>query len=322
MNPTNRTIIQLFKTTPLFLKRGEGSGEGKNFFSREKKLPLPTAHFSIGGDQRELQNTPLFLKRGEGLGEGENLFPREKKFSPSPIKPFTLIELLVVIAIIAILAAMLLPALQSARGRAQGASCLSNEKQLGAIYLFYADDYNSYLPCRDSLIGGFTPGGEAISAKNWLDGVVLYYLRRDNASKESVDLLRCPLETATEDITTNYGLNYLIATENGKGLKTSSFTNSGKTAMLVENYGHLCYGCDATNPAGTHVTGNIGPNRAPYFRHNRQAGVIFLDGHAESRDKMKIPSADGYPGASTEALTNTWFNSGKIDKSKATLEGF
>ena len=103
---------------------------------------------------------------------------------------FTLIELLVVIAIIAILAAILLPALNSARERGRGAACMNNAKQIASAMLMYLDTSDDNFPFADpSQWGSYAAPTAKCTGYFW--NALLYHAGLLDVDSDAA-LLRCP----------------------------------------------------------------------------------------------------------------------------------
>jgi prepilin-type N-terminal cleavage/methylation domain-containing protein len=122
------------------------------------------------------------------------------RFNGEPNRPraFTLIELLVVIAIIAILAALLLPALASAKRNAQRTVCLNNLKQINQGLQLYAGDNSGALPIAPDLANSFEDstysGAGTNSTAVFYKGLMKIYVGLRGPSSPQDKIFACPAD--------------------------------------------------------------------------------------------------------------------------------
>lgn len=116
-------------------------------------------------------------------------------------KGFTLIELLVVIAIIGILAALLLPALNSARAKVKRTTCLNNLKQIDFAVQMYTGDSNDQTPA-----GKVAHVPLAMSFKE----LTKNYVGLKGAPSTQDRLFACPADTFYYDYATKFHPGYWV----------------------------------------------------------------------------------------------------------------
>ena len=219
-------------------------------------------------------------------------------------RDFTLIELLIVIAMIAVLASMLLPALNKARGRAEAIKCISNLKQCHMSEWFYSETYDGYFvqytrgrswvkclmewsdfksyrmagcPSIRGSVTASNPTDLTGNGTSWPWGAqVLWctygiYRSRGDANYESIK------ETAGDFA---YGVGGSNETHT---LKLARIRHPSRTELIVDTMFGAGSGIAKIGNSNNYFHTGIVENSGPWLGHSNRCNVSFADGHAASQ---------------------------------------
>ncbi|MBQ9786679.1 MAG: prepilin-type N-terminal cleavage/methylation domain-containing protein [Lentisphaeria bacterium] len=231
------------------------------------------------------QRSPLFLKEKGGAGES------------STAHSFTLIELLVVIAIIAILAAILLPALNSARQRGMMSSCTSNMHNMAIASAAYSDAYDGYLvpACQQGY-------------KKWY--VLLTRMFNSGVSSNEVDpIFIDPAQTENLNSALKAGKNqystyshsayngadaYASGAKHATIYKVDKIVNPSMRPQIICCYDQSTTAIPAINAfTDKNLKADVDMKRMTMDRHNGTINILNVNGNVES---ISIPGeAANYP---------------------------